>query len=122
MKAVARIQPQEYKSKLEEQFAAHLQSTIKEGAWRYEPIKLRLAQNTFYTPDFLEIGHDGTIWLYEVKGSWRGATRKTAKGSIHISQDKSRVKLKVAAKLYPWFRFVAVTKEKGEWKYEEIPS
>lgn len=61
--------------------------------WSYEPVKLRLARRTFYTPDFLVRHKDGSLELVEVKGFWR---------------DDARVKLKVAAEQYPMFRFRAV--------------
>lgn len=76
--------------------------------YRFEGIKLRLADNTFYTPDFAVMLADGTIECHEVKGFW---------------QDDARVKIKVAADQYP-FRFVAVKalpkKHGGGWSIEEF--
>ncbi len=60
--------------------------------FKFEAIKLRLADNTFYTCDFAVMAADRTLELHEVKGFW---------------QDDARVKIKVAASLYP-FRFIAV--------------
>lgn len=60
--------------------------------YRFEGLKLRLADNTFYTPDFAVMRNDGTIECHEVKGFW---------------QDDARVKIKIAAEMYP-FRFIAV--------------
>lgn len=66
-----------------------------EVAWfKFEGLKLRLADNTFYTPDFAVMAADGVMECHEVKGHW---------------QDDARVKIKVAATLYP-FRFLAVRK------------
>ena len=62
--------------------------------FRFEGIKLRLADNTFYTPDFAVMVADGTMECHEVKGHW---------------QDDARVKIKVASSLYP-LRFIAVKK------------
>jgi hypothetical protein len=59
---------------------------------KFEAIKLRLADNTFYTCDFAVLAADCTLELHEFKGFW---------------QDDARVKIKVAAALYP-FRFIAV--------------
>ena len=75
--------------------------------WRkFEGLKLRLADNTFYTPDFAVMAADGVIECHEVKGFW---------------QDDARAKIKVAADLYP-FRFLAVRvkpkKEGGGWEVE----
>lgn len=80
-----------------------------EVAWyRFEGVKLRLADNTFYTPDYAVMLTDGTLEMHEVKGFW---------------QDDARVKIKVAAEMYP-FRFVAVRvvakKNGGGWANEEF--
>lgn len=73
--------------------------------YRFEAMKLRLANNTFYTPDFMVILADTTIRFDEVKGFWR---------------DDARVKIKVAAEQFPWFRFQAVSKDKGQWLTEQF--
>jgi hypothetical protein len=66
----------------------------KEILWhKFEAVKLRLADNTFYTCDFAVLTADLALEMHEVKGYW---------------QDDARVKIKVAASLYP-FRFIAVT-------------
>ncbi len=73
---------------------------------RFEGLKLRLADNTFYTPDFAVMAADGVIECHEVKGFW---------------QDDARAKIKVAADQYP-FRFKAVKarakKDGGGWEEE----
>ena len=61
-------------------------------AYQFEPVKLRLARRTFYTPDFLVVFPDH-FEFHEVKG---------------FARDDAMVKLKVAARLYPWFKFVLV--------------
>lgn len=60
---------------------------------KFEAIKLRLADNTFYTCDFAVLPKSGFLEMHEVKGFW---------------EDDARVKIKVAASLYP-FKFIAVT-------------
>ena len=82
---------------------------VGEVLWfRFEGVKLRLADNTFYTPDFAVMVADGQIELHEVKGFWA---------------DDARVKIKVAADQYP-FRFIAVKarskRDGGGWKVEEF--
>lgn len=76
--------------------------------WKFEAMKLRLAKNTFYTPDFLLV-YKEHFEIHEVKGFWR---------------EDARVKIKVAAQEYPWFKFRAVTKGKAEdgylWNYEDF--
>jgi hypothetical protein len=77
----------------------------KEVIWhKFEAVKLRLADNTFYSPDFAVLASDSVLEMHEVKGFW---------------QDDARVKIKVAASIYP-FRFVAVKKTKGGWAKEEF--
>lgn len=76
-------------------------------AWfKFEGVKLRLADNTFYTPDYAVMLTNGQMEMHEVKGFW---------------QDDARVKVKVAAELFP-FRFLAVRpkpkKDGGGWNVE----
>ena len=96
-------------NKTEAAYDAHLAALQHAGQiqWRkFEGLKLRLADNTFYTPDFAVMSADGVIECHEVKGFW---------------QDDARAKIKVAADLYP-FRFLAVRvkpkKEGGGWAVE----
>ena len=92
-------------NKTEQAYAAHLELKRIAGeiVWlRFEGVKLRLADNTFYTPDFAVMAADGVIELHEVKGFWA---------------DDARVKIKVAAEQYP-FRFKAVKKTRGGWEEE----
>lgn len=78
--------------------------------WRYEPLKLRLADRTFYEPDFMIITSDGLIELHEVKG-------RTGAGPGGWMDD-ARVKIKVAAEMYEEFLFIGASKIKGGWKHE----
>ena len=98
-------------NRTEAAYAAHLALRQQAGevAWfKFEGLKFRLADNTFYTPDFAVMLVDGSLEAHEVKGHW---------------QDDARVKIKVAADLYP-IRFVAVTarakREGGGWREEDF--
>ena len=90
-------------NKTEAGYGQHLELLKHAGEvlwYRFEGVKLRLADNTFYTPDFAVMGAAGQIELHEVKGFW---------------EDDARVKIKVAAEMYP-FKFLAVrvkTKKDG---------
>ncbi|SCZ33129.1 MULTISPECIES: hypothetical protein [Burkholderia] len=95
----------------EKRYADHLESRKRTGevAWfRFEGIKFRLADNTFYTPDFAVMLADGQLEAHEVKGHW---------------QDDARAKIKIAADQYP-VRFIAVMakpkKAGGGWQVEEF--
>ena len=93
----------------EARYAGNLDALKHTGqvvAWAYEAVKLRLADKTFYTPDFLVVMADGSMELHEVKGHW---------------EDDARVKIKVAARLHPWFRFRAVKAGRGgRWEFEDF--
>lgn len=98
-------------NKTEAAYAEHLEARKLAGeiaAYWFEAIKLRLADNTTYTPDFFVMLPNGLLECHEVKGFWR---------------DDAKVKIKVAADKYP-FRFIAVTREPkklgGGWKVEEF--
>lgn len=84
-------------NKTEAEYAALLEQMRRAGtvAWfKFEGVKLRLADNTFYTPDFAVMLAGGRMQLHEVKGHW---------------MDDARAKIKIAADLYP-FEFIALRK------------
>lgn len=92
-------------NRTEAEYARFLDTLIvcKDVAWwKFEGIKLRLADNTFYSPDFVVMRSDGALECHEVKGHW---------------QDDARVKIKVAASIYP-LKFLAIQKAGKAWKTE----
>jgi len=98
-------------NKTEAAYGEHLEEMRRTGLivwYKFEGMKFRLADNTFYTPDFAVMLDNGQIELHEIKGFW---------------QDDARVKIKIAADLYP-FRFIAIKakskKEGGGWTIEEF--
>lgn len=98
-------------NKTEQAYSEHLDTLKQAGHIQYskfEGLKLRLADNTFYTPDFMVVNRAGEVECHEVKGFWT---------------DDGRVKIKVAASLYP-FKFIAVKvkakKDGGGWSVEEF--
>lgn len=98
-------------NRTEQAYAEYLESRKIAGevSWfRFEGIKLRLADNTSYSPDFAVLLSNNEMELHEVKGFW---------------QDDARVKIKVAAEMFP-FRFIAVKakakKHGGGWEREEF--
>lgn len=91
-------------NKLEQAYSFFLEANPKVVWWKWEPLKLRLADKTFYEPDFLVQLVTGELEVHEVKGHW---------------EDDARVKIKVAAETFP-FTFVAITKKDGEWAFESI--
>lgn len=110
MQALGRLKTGQM-NKTEEAYAKYLQNLQHAGQvvwYKFEGVKLRLADNTFYSPDFAVMLASGEMEMHEVKGFW---------------QDDARAKIKIAADLYP-FRFVAVKvkakKDGGGWAVEEF--
>ena len=96
-------------NKTEAAYAQLLEQRRQAGevTWfKFEGIKLRLADNTFYSPDFFVMLADGQLEAHEVKGHW---------------MDDARAKTKIAASMYP-FRIIAVTprakRDGGGWALE----
>ena len=96
-------------NRTESEYAEHLEllKRIGEIVWyRFEGMKFRLADNTFYTPDFSVMRSDGLLEMHE--GYW---------------MEDAKVKIKVAAEQYP-MAFIAVrkkaNKEGGGWKIERF--
>jgi hypothetical protein len=98
-------------NRTEAAYAAVLEQAKQSGEilwFKFEGLKFRLADNTFYTPDFAVMLSSGEIEIREVKGFWT---------------DDARVKIKVAADLYP-FKFTAIKRQSlkngGGWVMEEF--
>ena len=103
--------PKGQMNRTEAAYARFLDEQRHAGAvlwWKFEGLKLRLADNTFYTPDFAVLAADGILECHEIKGFW---------------QDDARAKIKIAADTYP-FRFLAfkaeAKKRGGGWVSERF--
>ena len=96
---------------LEMKYAAHLDMLKLVGEieeWRFEWIKLRLARNAWYTPDFWVLFPDGHVEIHETKGRW---------------MEAARVRIRVAAEMHPWFTFFGIQDGKKQgWIVEEFSS
>jgi hypothetical protein len=94
-------------NKTEAAYADHLEQQRRRGEilwFKFEALKFRLADNTFYTPDFMVLTAHSFVELHEVKG---------------FMTDDANVKIKVAASIYP-FKFILVRKRKGGgWDLED---
>lgn len=106
----ARARPKRNHGQMNKTEARYLEQIIKPAllcgdyvSARFESIKLRLADRTFYTPDFQVITKDGEIEFHEVKGGF--------------IEDDAMVKFKVAAEQYPEFRWILVQQKtvKSGW-------
>lgn len=72
--------------------------------WKFEALKLRLADRTFYDTDFFVQLPCGLIEIHEVKG---------------FMEDDAAVKIKVAADQFP-FTFKLARLNKGLWTVEDV--
>lgn len=94
-------------NKLESSYASQLEILKRAGEiidYAYESIKFQLAYKCFYTPDFIVVYSD-RFEFHETKGFMR---------------DDASVKIKTAARLYPWFRFKIIKRENRQWKIIEV--
>ena len=106
IKALGRLK-QGTMNRLELKYARRLDDLKVFGSvswYAFEGMKFRLADKTFYTPDFMVMLVSGELEAHEVKGFW---------------QDDARVKIKVAAEMYP-IQFIGVTQKSGIWEYENF--
>lgn len=99
------------RNKTEAAYEAVLETRKRAGEilwYRFEGIKLRLADNTFYSPDFFVMLASGELEAHEVKGFFMG---------------DGKAKVKIAAEMYP-FRFYVIRakakKDGGGWDIQEV--
>lgn len=107
-KAILRDPDAHRRNKTEEAFWQMQLLRVRAGEILYcywEPFNLRFADSVYYKIDCLVVELDATITLYEVKGYFTEAGRR---------------KVKVAARLFPYFRIIVATWPKKQWHYEPI--
>lgn len=95
----------------EASYGSILEAMKRKGEIRdygFERLRLRLADNTWYWPDFDVICLDGSVQIHEVKGGF-------------IRED-SWLKIKIAADLYPhWSFWLCQRKRKSEpWTVKQV--
>lgn len=99
-----------YASNWEREYAAYLAQEQLRGRiihWVYEPVRFLLADKSTYKPDFLVQPNYGKLEVHEVKGFWR---------------RDARTKIKIAARMFPMFRWLGIRKVNGLWDVEEFYS
>jgi hypothetical protein len=75
--------------------------------WRFHPIRVRLADRTYYEPDFLVMTAARELQIHETKGAF--------------TTDKGQMKIKLCAEVLPWFRVFKCSKQKdGSWAIQEF--
>lgn len=96
-------------NKLERDFSLQLDLCKLRGDikwWAFNSIRLKLTggkRSAYYKPDFAVITGSDEMVFYETKGFLREA---------------ANLRIKVAAGLFPCFRFIMVRRIKGEWIYD----
>lgn len=100
------------KNRTEAAYETHLELRKRAGEvlwYAFGAVKFRLADGTFYNPDFAVLLADATLEMHEVKGGFFA--------------DDGKVKIKVAAELFP-VRFVLVRqrlkRDGGGWDLTRI--
>lgn len=97
-----------FKSKLEAEYAQMLEAQARSGlikSWMYEGITVRLADGVRFTVDFNVLALDGSLSMVETKGFMREA---------------ARVRLLVAARMFPMWSWFLVRKKRGAFVVEAI--
>jgi len=92
-------------NKLELAWLAVLRADITLAWVGVHALTFKIGDDCRYTPDFIALNLDGELIAYETKGFMR---------------DDARVKLKVAARMFPFVGFVLVERKAGAWICTEI--
>lgn len=101
-------------NKTEARYADYLEQLRISGLiqwWGFEVHKIRLADGTFYEPDFSVVSQDGSMEEHEVKAYWK-------KLDGPAWEDDARVKVKVAAEHWPAVFKGVHQRPDGEWRME----
>jgi len=73
--------------------------------WWFESMKFKLADKTWYTPDFIVVLADGTLQIHETKG---------------FMMEDAAIKLKITSALYWAHEVVLITRKRGTWMYRNV--
>jgi len=110
--ALGRLKPGTM-NKTEAAYAGYLDTLKSLGDvlwWKFEGVKLRLADNTFLTMDFSVMNGAYEFEQHDVKGSFE------------MIEDDAWAKVKIASSIYPFRFFVVapVDRKFSAWKVEEV--
>src|SRR5271165_1265271 len=119
MRARARQHKPGQMNKGEAAYAAHLDALLKAGeiVWfDFEPVKWRLADLSFYTPDFFVQYPDAHMECHEVKPTYRQKLKDGTRREAPFSFEDSKLKIRFAAEKLKQFAFAIVFPLKaGGW-------
>lgn len=105
------------RNKTEAAYEDHLRLLNRAGEiddFKFEGIKLKLADNTHFTPDFIVFAADGVVELHDTKGTTKKTRASGVKESVPWIEEDAKLKLKIVAELFP-FRVFAVFKTADGW-------
>ena len=106
-------------NRIEHDYACRLDLLRRSGdilQWGFEAMTLRLAADVRYTPDFIVVRPVGP-----------GRCRLEAHETKGYMRDDARVKVRLAASLFPWITFFVVRRSKDagailrQWTIAEVP-
>ena len=104
-------------NQLEQRYALHLEGckACKEIYWyAFEAIKLRLADNTYFTADFIVMRADGVLEIREVKP-------RAGQSMKYWCEEDAKIKVKLVAELFPFVvKIVWPSSTTGGWESEEF--
>jgi hypothetical protein len=106
---IARGRLRDTMNKTEAAHASDLELRKRAGEiqdYRWQPLRLKLAPDCTFEPDFMVLLADGTVEFHEVKGGF--------------ITDDGMVKVRVAAQQFPWFRFLLFQYDRRGCKVREL--
>lgn len=75
--------------------------------WKFHVMRIRLADRTYYTPDFLVMDKNREVQIHETKGGW--------------TTEAGQMRIKLAGEALPWFRIFKCIKRDGDsWEIQEF--
>lgn len=90
-------------------YAGELEERLRTGEierYRFEPMKFRLADLAFYTPDFEVQLPDGTIEFHEVKPGYRQKLKDGTRREAPFCFEDAKLKIRIAAAQFDEFGFL----------------
>jgi hypothetical protein len=104
----------------EKEFSIILESGKRIGEiswWGYEAIKLRLADRTWYTPDFFVIPTHLEFFVIptHLEAGLRVSDSPKFIEIKGFKRDDAMVKFKCAREMFPWASFEMWSREGGSW-------
>jgi hypothetical protein len=103
-----------YRSKTEARYAEYLTVMQRAGVvleWHYEAVTLLLGKGCRYSPDFLVVWEDRGLEFIEVK---------PRSGSSYYSRSTGKVKIRVAATIYKFWKFKITYPGERQGTWDEV--